>query len=87
MSPEQQQINELKIQVATLERQMREFLSTAELDPQIIRTISGTLSTSSTKTPASATRAVNEAGAGSYSVMYPPDGFILIGGFNVPYIT
>ena len=87
MSPEQQQINELKIQVATLERQLREFVSAAELDPQIIRTITGVLSRSSSKSAASATRAVDEAGASSYSVMYPPTGFISIGGFNVPYIS
>lgn len=41
----------------------------------------------STKTAASATRSVNEAGASSYSVMYAPSGFISIGGFNVPYIN
>lgn len=41
----------------------------------------------SSKTAASATRSVNEAGASSYSVMFPPTGFINIGGFNVPYIN
>ena len=41
----------------------------------------------SSKTAASATRSVNEAGASSYSVMFPPTGFINIGGFNVAYIN
>jgi hypothetical protein len=87
MSPDQLKIQELEMKVETLERQMREFLSAAELDPQIIRTITGVISGSSSKTAASATRSVNEAGASSYSVMFPPTGFISIGGFNVPYIS
>ena len=41
----------------------------------------------STKTSASATQAVNEGGASTYSVMYPPTGFIQIDGKNIPYIS
>lgn len=41
----------------------------------------------STKSAASATRSVDEAGALTYNVMYAPDGFIKIGGRNVPYIN
>lgn len=40
---------------------------------------------SSTKLASSATQAVNEAGAGTYNVATPPDGFRQIDGFNFPY--
>lgn len=85
MTP-QEQINALKEQVETLQRQMREFTNSAQLDPQIIRAIGTSLTGASSKTTASATRAVNEAGVSTYSVMFPPDGFIRIGDYNVPYI-
>lgn len=85
MTP-QAQIDALKQEVAILQQQMREFTNSAQLDPQIIRAIGTSLTGASSKTTASATRAVNEAGAGSYNVMYPPSGFIRIGDYNVPYI-
>jgi len=85
MSPEQQK--QLLLRVETLERQMREFTSAPELAPDIKRTISLLLSGSSAKTAASATQAVNESGASSYNVMKAPNGFISVGGFNIPYIT
>jgi len=86
MSPEQQQINELKAQVLLLQEAIRTFSNPAQLDPQIASTITAILSSSSTKTSASATQAVNEAGAGIYKVMTAPSGFIKIGNYNVPYI-
>lgn len=86
MTPEQVQINELKAQIDVLQRQMREFTSVPELDPKIKQTITGILSTSSTKTAASGRQAVNESGASSYNVMFPPTGFIKIGIYDVPYI-
>lgn len=84
MNPE---IEQLKKDVAELQAQLRAFQSAPELDPNIQKTIVQLLSTSSVKTAASATQAVNEAGVATYSVMVPPTGFIRIGGFNVPYIT
>ena len=78
---------QLNDRIDNLERLLREFSSNPELDPQIKRTIISTLSTSSGKTSASATQAVNEAGTGTYDVMAAPDGFIKIGDFNVPYIN
>jgi hypothetical protein len=86
MSPEQRQIKELQEKVAILEQQLRQFLNLSELDPQIIRTISSASIGASGKTAASATQAVNEGGAGTYDVMFPPTGFIRIGDFDVPYI-
>lgn len=85
MTP-QAQIDELKTQVAFLQQQMREFTNSAQLDPQIIRAIGTSLTGASSKTSASATRAVNEAGVSTYNVMFPPDGFIRIGDYNVPFI-
>jgi len=86
MSPEQKQIKELEARISMLETQIKQFMGVSELDPQIFRTITSLLSTSSGKTAASATRAVNEAGSATYDVMYAPTGFINIGGFDVPYI-
>ena len=80
-------IDDLTVRVETLERLLREFSSAPELAPEIKRTITAILATSSSKTVASGSQAVNEAGAGSYSVMKVPSGFIDIGGFNVPYIN
>lgn len=79
-------IDQLEKQVAYLQQQLREFTNSAQIDPQIVRAIGTSLSTVSGKTAASATQAVNESGASSYSVMYPPTGFIRIGDYNVPYI-
>jgi len=39
----------------------------------------------SSKTAASETQAVNEAGSATYSVSKPMDGFIVVGGKNVGY--
>jgi hypothetical protein len=80
-------IEELTARVETLERQLREFSSAPELAPEIKRTITTLLTGSSSKTAGSATQAVNEAGASAYNVMKAPDGFISIGGLNVPYIN
>lgn len=87
MSPEQQQINELKQKVSELEVFVRSLTNGAQIPPPVANAITKVLSSASTKTAASATRAVDEAGAGTYNVMYPPTGFIKIGGYNVPYIT
>lgn len=88
MTPQQlEQLAEMQSQIETLQRQLREFTSIPELDPQIKKTITGLLSSTSSKSAASATQAVNEAGSGTYNVMKPPTGFISIGGYNVPYIT
>ena len=79
-------IDELTARVETLERLMREFSSAPELSPDIKRTITAILATSSSKSVASGSTSVNEAGASTYSVMKIPTGFINIGGFDVPYI-
>jgi DNA transposition AAA+ family ATPase len=85
MSPDQK-IIEMEARIEMLESWIRQFQSAPELDLQIARTITTILSTNSTKTAASATRAVNEAGAATYNVMYAPSGFIRIGDYDVPYI-
>lgn len=88
MSPEQaQQFQIMQQQLQTLTQFMLSFNSTAEIAPSVQRAISQILSTTSTKTPASGTQTVAEAGAATYGVMKPPDGFISIGGLNVPYIN
>jgi hypothetical protein len=79
-------IQQLEERIAKLELALLSFNTTAELAPEIQRTISLVLEKTSEKTAASATRAVNEAGSATYSVMFPPDGFIRIGDKNIPYI-
>ncbi len=87
MSPEQQQINELKAQVKVLSDFIKRFENAGQVDPLVANTMTKLLTTTTSKTAASATKAVNESGASSYNVMFPPDGFIKIGGKNVPYIN
>lgn len=87
MTPEQRQIGVLEKQVKDLTNFVQSLRNAAQTDPQVAFTITKLLSSPSSKTAASATQAVNEAGAGSYSVMKAPDGFISIGGKNVPYIN
>ena len=87
MSPQDIKVQELESRIQQLEDIIGALYSTAGFDPLIAKAVTGVLSSASTKTPASATRAVNESGAGTYSVMFPPSGFIKIGTYNVPYIT
>lgn len=85
--PQDQRITELEIQVADMRRLLDGLVNASQVDPLIAKTINLLAPTTSDKTSASATRNVNESGAASYTVMYPPTGFISIGGYNVPYIT
>lgn len=85
MSPEiTQKFAELQKEINQLKAQLAQFQSGAELDPQIQRTITQILSSSSSKSATSENRSVNEAGTGTYSVLNPPDRFIRIGDNNVP---
>ena len=72
--------------IEALENTILSLENASQVDPQIARTITQLLSSTTSKTSASATQAVSEGGGASYSVMKPPDGFISIGGKNVPYI-
>lgn len=85
MTPDNK-IQQLEERIAKLESALLSFNATSELSPEIQRTISLVLEKPSEKTAISATRAVNEAGSGTYDVMFPPDGFIRIGDKNIPYI-
>ena len=85
MTPQDKQLIEnMQKEIAELQLILRSFLSGAELDPQIQRTITNILTSSSSKSATSENRSVNEAGAGTYSVLNPPDRFIRIGDNNVP---
>ena len=65
---------------------MRSFENVSQIKPETQRTIGSILTATSSKSAASATQAVNEGGAATYNVMKAPDGFLSIGGKNVPYI-
>jgi hypothetical protein len=86
MTPDNK-VQQLEERIAKLELALLSFNTTSELAPEIQRTISLILEKPSEKTAASGTRAVNEAGSATYSVMFPPDGFIRIGDKNIPYIN
>ena len=83
-------IQQLEERIAKLELVLLSFNTTAELAPEIQRTISlvleKVLEEPSEKTAASATQEVNESGSDTYDVMVAPDGFIRIGDKNIPYI-
>ena len=87
MTPDQLRIQELETQVADMRRLLDGLVNAAQVDPNVARTLGTILTGTSSKTAASATQAVNESGAASYSVMKAPDGFITLGGVNVPYIN
>ena len=87
MTPDQLRIQELETQVQDMRRLLDGLVNASQIDPLVAKTISLSASTTSDKTPASATQTVSESGSSSYGVMKPPTGFISIGGYNVPYIT
>lgn len=87
MNPTQSQFQQLQAEVVELRRIIDSFYNAAQFDPLIKRSFTQSLTGSSTKTAASGTQAINEAGAGAYNVMKAPTGFISIGGKNIPYIT
>ena len=87
MTPDQQRIQDLETQVADMQRVLNGLVNASQVDQNVARTISLLAGAVSSKLIASATRTVNESGSSSYTVMYPPDGFINVGGFNVPYIN
>ncbi len=85
MTPQDRQlIADMQREIAELQFILRSFLSGAELDPQIVRTITTMLTTTSSKSATSEDQSVNEAGVATYSVLKPPDRFIRIGDNNVP---
>lgn len=84
MNPE---ILQLRKELTELQRQFAAFQNLAQLDPQIIKTISAAANASilvSDKLANSENQNVNEAGAASYPVLKPPDRFVLLGGQNIP---
>jgi len=84
----EQRLAQMQIEIDTLKLVLSQFLSGAELDPQIQRTLTQILSNPSSKSATSenGSQAVNESGAGSYTITFlnPPDRFIRIGDNNVP---
>jgi hypothetical protein len=86
MTPEQlkEQIDAMQVQVNELLRIVRGLTSAAELDPDIKRTLSSALSSTSGKAASSENQAVNEGGSSSYNVLKPPDSWLKIGDKNIP---
>ena len=69
MNPQETQLQELEARVRELESIISTLYSSAGFDPLIVRAITSVVSLPSVKTTTSATRAVNEGGVATYSVM------------------
>ena len=81
MTPEQQQqFDQLKEIVGNIK---------AGTDPAFIEAVKQYLTTVtvslSSKTASAHDQAVNEAGSDTYNVLASPDGFVVLGGYNVPF--
>ncbi len=91
MTPEQlKQMAEMQAQISEVVEFINKLGNVGEVPLDVGNALAARILKGSTKTAASATRAVNEGGVAQYSVMYPPTGFIeanLNGKVvNVPYI-
>jgi len=85
MNPQDRQlIADMQAQINELQLMLSQFLSGAELDPQIARTLTTIITSNSSKLATSEDQAVNEAGVAVYNVLKSPDRFIRIGDNNVP---
>ncbi len=84
MSPEQRQIKELQEQVKKLTDFMLSLENAAQIAPNVQRALSATITKTSNKAASSENQAVSEAGAGSYSVLKPPDRFVRLGDNYLP---
>lgn len=81
MTPEQER------KLEELIRFMDGIKNAGQLDPEVAYTLGLLLITASSKTATSENRTVNESGTGTYSVLGPPNGFVKIGTYNIPYYT
>jgi hypothetical protein len=80
----EQRLAQMQTEIDTLRLALSQFLSGAELDPQIARTLTTIITSNSSKLATSEDQAVNEAGVAVYNVLKSPDRFIRIGDNNVP---
>lgn len=87
----QRQINELKAEIEMLKADTTIPFNVEQAFRSRLRIQDLAELASSSKTAASETQAVNEAGVGSYNVAKPPDGFreYVVGGTTlyIPYYT
>ena len=82
-----ERIAQLERQIAELERTIRELQVVNTMSPELVRSIGLSVLATSSKTAASERQAVSEGGSASYNVAKDMDGFISIGGYNIPYYT
>ena len=79
MTPEQvRKLNELYTFMHGLK-------NAAQASPDVKKALNDIIIGTTSKTATSENQAVNEGGAGSYSVLGPPDGFITLNNKNIPY--
>lgn len=86
MNPEQR-IQQLEDELKALKRMILEMQTSNSISPDFKATLSRSVVTSNAKTAASETQAVDEGGAATYNVAKPMDGFVTIGGYNIPYYS
>jgi hypothetical protein len=95
MTPEEKkQFDEMKSQLDQVVSFINSLESVATIPSQLESALRSRFKfiTSSPKTAASATKSVNEAGSNNYTVMFAPDGFLLVtdefgNKKNIPYIN
>lgn len=84
----EERVRKLEEQVAFLTSILQGLREPSQLDPDMQTGLSlalGSFVTDSSKAANAENQGVNEAGASTYNVLGPPDGFKLIDGVSVPY--
>ena len=85
MTPDiSKKFEEMQREINFLKDMFKQFETASQLDPLFVRAISQSITSSTSKSASSENQSVNEAGAGVYSVLKPPDRFIKIGDSNIP---
>lgn len=86
MNPEQR-ITQLENEVRMLTGMIREMQGVNTITPEFKQVLDRSVVTSSGKTIASETQAVDEGGSATYNVQKVPDLYITIGGYIIPAYT
>lgn len=73
------------IRFEKVERIVLGLTNASQVDPDVAKTLGLIITGVSSKSATAEDVTINEAGASTHTVLDDPDGFITIGGKNVPY--
>ena len=76
---------QLKMRVQELEAFISTLRNVSAIDPQILRALSASFATSSSKGATSENVTIDEAGVATKTALGAPDGFLRVGDLNIPY--